>query len=108
MGQTGQSWKVSSIFRGLSWQLTRTTFLLLPIFTTLDYLRRKTDALKTLTGNFFVTFAVVGGSYVVSWPFETMKNLAQSGIPYPNATLNEKIKYLGGPLGLLRGITPGV
>ena len=107
MGQTGQEWRFKTAFRGLSWQLSRTTVLLLPIFCTLDYLRRKTTVLKTLTGNFFVTFGVVGIAYVASWPFETLKNLAQSGTPRAGASMAERLKYLGGPLGLMRGVSPG-
>lgn len=60
MGQTEQKWQLNTVFRGFHWQLARTTLLLLPIFTTFDYLRRKTDILKTLSGNFFVTMGVVG------------------------------------------------
>jgi hypothetical protein len=107
MGQTGQQWRLNTAFRGLSWQLSRTTFLLLPIFCTLDYLRRKTSVLKTLMGNFFVTFGVVGVAYVTSWPFETLKNLAQSGTPRVGASMTERLKYLGGPKGLMRGVSPG-
>ena len=82
MGQTEQKWKLNTIFRGLHWQIFRTTTLLLPIFSTFDYLRRKTDVMKTLAGNFFVTFGVVGAAYAVSWPIETLKNLSQSGLPH--------------------------
>ncbi len=107
MGQTNQKWELKKIFRGLPWQIMRTTVLLLPIFVTLDYFRRKTNILQTLTGNFFVTFGVVGAAYVVSWPLETMKNLAQSGTPHPAASVSERVAYMGGPVGLLRGVYPG-
>ena len=60
MGQTEQKWHLNTIFRGLHWQVLRTTVLLMPIFSVFDYLRRKTDVLKTLTGNFIVTFVVIG------------------------------------------------
>jgi hypothetical protein len=107
MGQTEQSWQFKSIFRGLHWQILRTTLLLLPIFSTFDYLRRKTDLLKTWSGNFLVTFGVVGTSYICSWPVETLKNLSQSGVPFPNATVLERVNYLGGFWGLFRGVSPG-
>lgn len=38
---------------------------------------------------------------------ETLKNLAQTGIPHPNATFTERLNFLGGPLGLYRGMAPG-
>ena len=60
MGQTEQKWKLNTIFRGLHWQVARTTVLLLPIFQVIDYLRRRTTAMSTLTGSFLVTFGVVG------------------------------------------------
>jgi hypothetical protein len=107
MGQTSQKWEFNKIFRGLHWQMSRTTALLVPIFVALDYFRTETNILKTLWGNFIVTFGVVGLSYITCWPLETIKNLAQSGTPHPNATLAEKIRYLGGPIGLMRGVSPG-
>ena len=73
----------------------------------MDYLRRKTNVLKTLTGNAAVTFGVVGMAYASTWPLETMKNLAQSGLPRPGASVGERIKHMGGVTGMMRGIAPG-
>lgn len=36
-----------------------------------------------------------------------MKNLAQSGTPFPGAKFSDRIKYLGGYSGVYRGIWPG-
>ena len=107
MGQSQQQWHLQTVYRGLGLQLMRTTALLLPIFTALDVIRRKTDFLKTLHGNFITTLTVVGLSYVLTWPFETLKNLAQSGVPRPHATHAERIAFLGGYKGLVRGVWPG-
>lgn len=63
--------------------------------------------LDTLYGNFAMTFILVGCSYVATWPLETLKNLAQTGIPYPNASVMERVRHMGGPAGLLRGVYPG-
>ena len=49
----------------------------------------------------------VGISYAISWPLETMKNLAQTGLPYPGASIARRVEYMGGASGLLRGIYPG-
>lgn len=38
---------------------------------------------------------------------DTLKNLAQSGTPHPAATLRQRLDFLGGPRGLVRGIWPG-
>ena len=107
MGQTEQKWELKKMFRGFHWQIARTTFLLLPIFSAMDYLRRKTTVLTTLTGNAAVTFGVVGVAYGISWPLETMKNLAQSGLPHPGASVAERVRHMGGWGGMLRGIAPG-
>lgn len=107
MGQTDQRVQIRFMFRGLHWQLVRTTALLLPIFSVFDVLRRKTTVLSTLAGNFAVTFGVVGLSYAFSWPLETLKNLAQAGKPFPGANISERVRYMGGVRGLFRGMTPG-
>ena len=36
-----------------------------------------------------------------------MKNLAQSGTPHVGATVKERLQFLGGPLGIYRGVWPG-
>ena len=72
-----------------------------------DVLRRKTTLLSTLAGNFAVTFGVVGLSYACSWPLETLKNLAQAGKPFVGASVVERIRFMGGSVGLFRGMTPG-
>ena len=107
MGQTQQKWQLKTVYRGLSMQLLRTTTLLLPIFTALDVARRKTNFLKTLTGNFVTTVVIVALSYAITWPFETLKNLVHSGTPRPGATHSERIAFLGGYKGLMRGVWPG-
>jgi hypothetical protein len=88
-------------------QVMRTTALLIPIFSVIDVVRRKTDYMQTLTGNFICVATVSGLSYFACWPLETLKNLAQSGTPFPGASIGKRIKFLGGPMGLFRGIWPG-
>ena len=73
MGQTQRKIEPLKAFQGLHWQILRTTVLLLPILMTLDAVRRKTDYLKNLTGNFLITFGVCGLSYACTWPVETLK-----------------------------------
>lgn len=107
MGQTGQKWQWKDIYRGFGFQVLRTTALLIPIFSTIDVFRRKTKVLDTFLGNFLVTAGASGAAYLVCWPLETIKNLAQSGTPHPGASLSQKIAYLGGPMGVFRGVWPG-
>lgn len=108
MGQINQRWKFRDLYRGFLYQVYRTAALITPIFCILDYFRRKTDVLNTLMGNFVVTAAASGGAYLLCWPLETLKNLSQAGVPHPRASLTQKIRFLGGPWGLFRGVTPGV
>lgn len=108
MGQTGQKWNTKDVFRGFNFQVARTTGLLIPIFTICDCFRRKTDVMKTLYGNFLVTAGASSFSYLLCWPLETFKNLTQAGVPHAGATVAEKLKFLGGPRGLYRGVLPGV
>jgi hypothetical protein len=42
MGQTNNTWVLKDVFRGFGWQLMRTTLLLLPIFSAMDVVRRRT------------------------------------------------------------------
>ena len=55
MGQTGKKWDLKDIYRGTTYQVIRTTGLLIPIFASLDVFRRKTTIMQTFYGNFFVT-----------------------------------------------------
>eukprot|EP01038_Epipyxis_sp_PR26KG_P008439 gene8439-11416_t len=107
MGQTGKMWHINEIYRGFGFQILRTTALLIPIFTIVDIARQKTTLLTTFSGNFFVTAGASGLSYFICWPLETLKNLAQSGTPHPGATFAQRIEFLGGMRGLMRGIWPG-
>jgi hypothetical protein len=106
-GQTRKPWVFKDIYRGLSWQLLRTTALLLPIFTIVDNARRKTDFMKTTSGAFAVTCGASGFSYLAAWPLETLKNLAQTATPHAGASVSERVAYLGGPMGVYRGVWPG-
>ena len=63
---------------------------------------------RTLAGNFALVFSTAGFAYAAAWPLETLKNLAQAGLPTPGATLADRLRYLGGPGGLYRGALPGV
>ena len=107
MGQIKQQWVWRDMYRGVQWQMLRTVALLVPIFSTMDYARRKTTFMATLAGSFAVTAAASGAAYLLCWPLETMKNLAQTGIPHPGASVRERLAYLGGPAGVYRGVWPG-
>lgn len=107
MGQIKKQWIWSDIYRGVQWQLLRTVALLIPIFSIMDSTRRRTNILSTFAGNFTVTASASGAAYLICWPLETMKNLAQSGIPHPGASVAQRIAYLGGWAGVYRGVWPG-
>ena len=107
MGQTNQKWIFADIYRGFSAQCIRNTGLLIPIFCMVDYSRRKTDYMKQPSGIFMVTSVAASAGYLMAWPLETMKNLAQSATPHAGATISQRMEYLGGFRGLYRGVWPG-
>ena len=90
MGQTNQRWQLAHLYRGFPDQVARTTTLLVPIFVTIDLARRNTTLMTTMMGNFVVTALASGCAYVVCWPLETLKNLAQSGTPHAHATVAQR------------------
>lgn len=107
MGQIRRQWQWAHVYRGVHWQMLRTTALLIPIFSSMDVCRRKTTLLQSFAGTFFVTAVSSGLAYIMCWPLETFKNLAQSGLPTPGASVAQRIAYLGGPWGVYRGVMPG-
>ena len=107
MGQLGKRWRFKDIYRGLSAQMIRTAFLITPIFAAMDTARRKTTLMTSLPGNFAVATTSCGIAYLMCWPLETMKNLAQSGIPHPSASVAQRVAHLGGWRGVYRGVWPG-
>lgn len=107
MGQTNQKWKFNDIYRGLTAQVIRNTGLLIPIFCMVDISRRHTDYMKQPSGIFMVTSLSASAGYLIAWPLETMKNLAQSATPHAGATVVQRIDYLGGLRGMYRGVWPG-
>ena len=36
-----------------------------------------------------------------------LQNLAQSGLPHPGASITERVAFMNGPMGLMRGMYPG-
>jgi len=107
MRQTRKNWVLRDCYRGWNWQLARTTSLLMPIFCIIDYCRRKTTLMNSLLGNFCVVGGASGASYALVFPLETLKSLAQTGVPHPSASLKERMHFLGGVKGLYRGMIPG-
>ena len=108
MRQTGQAINYGQLYRGFWLQTWRTCAMLLLIFVPYDACRRKTRMFESLAGQWLVVTGVCGFSYAAAWPLETLKNLAQAGLPRPGATLTERVTYLGGLRHLYRGAAPGI
>lgn len=108
MGQTGKKWQLRDIYRGYPIQIARTITNVVPIFSILDCIRRKTTLMETSVGHFIAAFGATAVTFTTIWPLETLKNLAQTGTPFVGATLKQRLDYLGGPLGLYRGALPGI
>ncbi len=102
-GQTGQAWKLREVYQGAGLQWARTGPMMTLYFCLFDAGKRA-GYTKTTLGQFICS----GGSALIGfwivWPFETLKNQAQAGMP---GTIAEKIRNMGGITGLYRGIVPG-
>lgn len=108
MGQTGNKWQLKDLYRGYGFQVARTITNVVPIFTMLDCIRRKTKMMDTSFGNFCAVAGATAVTFLSTWPLETLKNLSQTGTPFVGASLKQRIEYLGGPIGLYRGALPGI
>ena len=108
MRQTGRAWQLSTLYRGLPEQTIRTTAMLTCIFVPYDYARRETALFQSLGGQALVCTGVCAFAYAACWPLETLKNLKQAGLPAPAATLVQRLAFVGGVRGLMRGAVPGI
>lgn len=109
MRQTDSAWALKDMYRGFGMQVARSTGMLLCIFGPYDVVRtKKPEWMSTLGRQWLTTTLVCGGSYAVIWPLETLKNMAQAGIPTVGAGVRAQIAHLGGPAGLYRGAAPGI
>lgn len=63
---------------------------------------------SSIFGQWLVVTFICGASYACAWPLETLKNLAQAGLPRPGASLSERVASLGGWRGLYLGSAPGI
>jgi len=107
MGQTGRQLVLRDAYRGTQAQVIRNTGLLLPIFAMVDASRRHTDLMQHPAGVFAVVCGSAGVGYMLAWPLETLKNLAQTATPHAGASVAQRVRYLGGFKGLYRGVWPG-
>jgi solute carrier family 25 carnitine/acylcarnitine transporter 20/29 len=110
--QTGQTWRLMEAYQGFFMQLPRTVGMMTCIFCGVDTARRWTDGECMKKPHYsFVTWGGISMlSFWVIWPLETLKNQVQAGTMIEGTTkptLSQRIAYLGGPLGLYRGIMPG-
>mmetsp|Transcript_95425 Transcript_95425/g.269648 ORF Transcript_95425/g.269648 Transcript_95425/m.269648 type:complete len:285 (+) Transcript_95425:43-897(+) len=110
--QTGQAWHVTEAYQGFFMQFPRTVGMMTFIFCGVDSVRRWTDgvALKKPAYQFLTWGGVSMLGFWAIWPLETLKNQVQAGTEVAGSsspTLRQRIAYLGGPIGLYRGILPG-
>lgn len=110
--QTGQVWRVSEAYQGFFMQYPRTVGMMTFIFCSVDSVRRWTggEALRRPHLQFLTWGGVSVLGFWVIWPLETLKNQVQAGMSVDGVakpTLRQRVAFMGGPLGLYRGILPG-
>lgn len=110
--QTGQVWHVSEAYQGFFMQYPRTVGMMTFIFCSVDSVRRWTggEALRRPHLQFLTWGGVSVLGFWVIWPLETLKNQVQAGMAVDGVaspTLRQRVAFMGGPLGLYRGILPG-
>jgi len=110
--QTMQAWHFNQIYQGFFVQWPRTGGMMTFIFCSVDTVRRWSDgkALSNPVGQFLTWGGCSMLGFWLIWPLETLKNQVQAGTVIEGIdkpSLGQRIAYLGGPLGLYRGILPG-
>lgn len=110
--QTNQTWYVREAYQGFFVQLPRTVGMMSFIFCGVDSVRRWSNgkALQHPVTQFLTWGGISMCGFWVIWPLETIKNQVQAGLVIDGTdkpTLAQRIRYLGGPIGLYRGILPG-
>lgn len=108
MRQTDSKWLLKDIYQGFTIQTIRTTSMLMWIFVPYDVIKTKTNLMSTYKGQFVCTTLICCWCYAISWPFETLKNMTQGGIPHVKASFADRVRYLGGWKGLYRGASIGI
>ena len=80
-------------------------------FTFVDTMRRKTQLWDTNYGKFLISGGGAALGFVIVWPFEVLKNLAQAENKIAGNTTAERTRFImatQGVAGFYRGIVPGV
>lgn len=102
-GQTGQTWVLREVYQGAALQWARTGPMMTFWFCAMDVCKRN-GVTATPAGAFIASGGAALVGFWIVWPFETLKNQAQAGL---GGSLADKVRGLGGVLGLYRGILPG-
>ena len=108
--QTHQAWKLGEIYQGFMPQYIRSTVMMTYWFCMVDTVRRHTNFWDYKVGQFFVAGTSSLTGFWIIWPFEVIKNLAQSGNTQGGNTTIQRarwIKETQGFYGFYRGILPG-
>mmetsp|Transcript_39593 Transcript_39593/g.99799 ORF Transcript_39593/g.99799 Transcript_39593/m.99799 type:complete len:286 (+) Transcript_39593:128-985(+) len=110
--QTGQTWHFRNLYQGYFFQWGRTAPMMTTYFVLFDTLRRNTSLLTHPVGQFLASGGCSTLAFWLTWPMETLKNQVQAGtrigaVAAKDATIAQRVAYMGGFLGLYRGIVPG-
>jgi solute carrier family 25 carnitine/acylcarnitine transporter 20/29 len=109
--QVNEQWNIRSLFNGFTVTWVRTLGLMTTFFILVDTLVRHAPDLvnRPVVGPFVKGGVCSTASWLLVWPFETLKSQIQAGTPGPN-TISSRFVYVlknGGASGLFRGCVPG-
>ena len=90
----------------------RTTFMMTTYFLFVDTMRRKTNLWdKGNLGKFLISGGGAALGFIIIWPLEVLKNLAQAETKTAGDSTAARCRYImqtQGITGFYRGIVPGV
>ena len=87
-------WKFGDAYKGFTSLYPRSTFMLTSFFVYVDFMKRHTNLWSHKPGQFFVTGSGASLGFIIMWPFEVVKNLAQADFSAAGTTNTSRFKYV--------------
>lgn len=92
--QVGGTWYMKSIYKGLTEQYFRSTFMMTLYFCQVDLFRRHTNFFDHKLGQFFASGWSACFGFFLIWPLEVLKNLNQAGTKGVGNSITERARHI--------------